>query len=191
MASFQEILNMFKKSAEQADDESDTEYDGQNYNPDRQDSNPDRDQRAIRFKVAKSAKTQSLEPDTPGGHRNNAWGGSMRRMTDAAVMYNMSDDENPAIPGQYVPIGFARYTSPTVDPKKFDYYRVAGWRVAVPRSMPSIKVRDLLHRIFYYGPQSAGYVRVGSSLVPAVLEPGDRMALASSTIDYEEYPLSP
>jgi hypothetical protein len=95
------------------------------------------------------------------------------------------------VPGRYVPIGYARYVAPVVDLNDYEYYRLAGWRIAVPRAIPGERVRDLLERVFYFGPSSAGYVRMGSDLVPAILDPGDRMTLAQSAIGYEEYPLSP
>jgi hypothetical protein len=96
-----------------------------------------------------------------------------------------------SVPGRYVPIGFARYVPPTIDPSDYEYYRLAGWRVAVPRSIPGFRVQDLLGRIFSYGPQSAGYIRLGDVLVPAILEPGDRMTLAQSALEFSSYPLSP
>jgi hypothetical protein len=95
-----------------------------------------------------------------------------------------------SVPGRYVPVGFARYVSPVPDPLDYEYYRVAGWRVAVPRATPGSRVRDLVVRIFRHGPQSAGYVRMGDTLVPAILETGDRMSMAQTAVEYEPYPLS-
>jgi hypothetical protein len=95
-----------------------------------------------------------------------------------------------AMPGRYVPVGFARYEQSQIDPLDFEYYRVAAWRVAVPRTLSGPKVAALLQRIFFYGPQSAGYVRMGDTMVPAILEPGDRMTLAESAIGYQAFPLS-
>jgi hypothetical protein len=88
-------------------------------------------------------------------------------------------------------VGFGRYLSPVVDANDYEYFRVAGWRVAVPRSTPGIRTKDLLSRIYNYGPQSAGYVRLGDTLVPAILGPGDRATLAGTAVDFEDYPLGP
>ncbi|MGL4507977.1 MAG: hypothetical protein ACRCUF_19835, partial [Aeromonas sobria] len=79
---------------------------------------------------------------------------------------------------QHVPIGFARYRDPTVDPADYLYYYLAGWRVAIPRTTP--RADNILYRIYHWGPQSAGYVRLGDTIVPAVLGPGDRQTLAGS-----------
>jgi hypothetical protein len=82
------------------------------------------------------------------------------------------------IPSRHVPIGFAPYVSPVINPAAYDFYRQAGWRVAIPHETPSHLVKGILSRIFSHGPQSAGYVRLGDTLVPAILGPGDRAALA-------------
>ncbi len=50
----------------------------------------------------------------------------------------------------------------------------------MPRATPGIRVRDLLC-IFYS--RSAGYARVGDTLVPAISGPGDRATLANSAIE--------
>ena len=152
----------------------------------------DRDTRSMQYATNKAAGRERMVPWTPGGHRNNAWGGGMRRMTVGGVSPSRQDEHRfVSVPGRYVPIGFARYVSPVVDPNDYEFYRVAGWRVAVPRTIPGTRVRDLLYRIFYYGPQSAGYVRLGDTLVPAILESGDRMTLSETAVDFETWPLSP
>lgn len=121
-----------------------------------------------------------------------AWGGALRRMQDMGLGPSREDEAKfVSLPGRYVPIGFARYASPLIDPSHYDYYRVAGWRVAVPRAIPGFRVRDLLYRIFYLGPGAAGYVRLGDSLVPAILEPGDRQILSESAIEFYDYGMSP
>lgn len=152
----------------------------------------DRDTRATRYASAKGAGRMRVEPATPGGHRDTAWGGALRRVADVGVGPSREDETRfHTVPGRYVPVGFARYVSPVINPYDYEYYRVAGWRVAVPRAVPGSRVRELLHRIFYYGPQSAGYVRLGDTLVPAILETGDRATLAETAVEYEPYALSP
>jgi len=87
---------------------------------------------------------------------------------------------NPPVAGRAVPVGFARYVSPVINLGDYQFRRVAAWRVAIPRAMPELRVQDLLDRIWNYGPASAGYVRIGSTLVPATLEPGARAALSGA-----------
>jgi len=152
----------------------------------------DRDTRTMHYAAQKAAGREQMTPRMPGGHRDHAWGGALRRMTVGGVGPSREDEHRfISIPGRYVPVGFARYVSPLIDPYDYEFYRVAGWRVAVPRTIPGNRVRDLLYRIFYFGPQSAGYVRLGDTLVPAILEPGDRMTLSQTAVDFEPYPLSP
>lgn len=157
---------------------------------DAEDSAPDRDSRSVRGASARGAGRERLAVDLPG-RREAAWGGALRRMSESGPLAPSREDENrlTSVASRYVPIGFARYTSPVVDPYDYEYYRVAGWRVAVPRSTPGERVRDLLYRIFYYGPQSAGYARIGDCLVPGILGPGDRATLAQSSVEYYAEPL--
>jgi hypothetical protein len=113
-------------------------------------------------------------------------------MSDAVIAPSREDEFRfYSAAGRYVPVGFARYVSPVINVTDYEYYRVGGWRVAIPRTVPGERVKELLYRIFTFGPQSAGYVRMGSSLVPAILEPGDRASLSESAVEYEPYPLSP
>jgi hypothetical protein len=148
----------------------------------------DRDTRVLHHAARKGAARVRLAP----GDRDRAWGGALRRMTVGGVSPSREDERRfISVPGRYVPIGFARYVSPLVDPYDYEYYRVAGWRVAVPRMIPGWRVRDLLHRIFYWGPQSAGYVRLGDTMVPAILDSGDRMTIGETAVEFEPYPLSP
>jgi hypothetical protein len=126
------------------------------------------------------------------GKQADVWGGALRRVTAASLAPSREDEFSYTdVPGRYTPIGYAKYVSPVVDPYDYSYYRVAGWRMAIPRSLPGPRVQDLLWRVFYYGPQSAGYVRLGATLVPSILNPGDRATLAQTGVQYEEYPLSP
>jgi hypothetical protein len=153
---------------------------------------PDRDARAARYAALKAASKERAVPRTPGNVRECAWGGALRLMTDGGLPPAREDQHRfVAVPGRYVPIGFARYVSPVLDPYEYEFYRVAGWRVAVPRTIPGMRVRDLLYRIYYHGPQAAGYVRVGDVLVPAILPTGDRMTLAQTAAEFEPYAYAP
>ncbi len=153
----------------------------------------DRDDRSLGYSVAKGQLREKLAPSVAGGgHRDRAWGGAQRLVTVGGLGPSRDDEINfVSVPGRYVPIGFARYVAPTIDPSDYEYYRLAGWRVAVPRSIPGFRVQDLLQRIMYFGPQSAGYIRMADVLVPAILEPGDRMTLAQSSLEFSAFPLSP
>ena len=151
----------------------------------------DRDERFLMQATGRGAGLKNSTPALTKGRRPVAWGGALRRMLSVGLAPSREDETRfVSLPGRYVPVGFARYVSPLIDPSHFEMYRVAGWRVAVPRSVPGFRTRDLLYRIFYLGPASAGYVRLGDTLVPAIMEPGDRMTLAQSAIEYSPYPLS-
>jgi hypothetical protein len=93
----------------------------------------------------------------------------------------MDDPRLDVVPGRYVPLGYARYESPVIDPADFEFYLIAGARVAVPRSTPGCRAAELLQRFYVYGPESVGYVVLGDTYVPAILSPGDRAALAGAT----------
>lgn len=136
----------------------------------------DRDARATRYAASKAAGREKLAPRMPGGEH----GGGLRRMIVANVSPTPMCERPVLVPGRYVPVGFARYVSPLADPLDYEYYRLSGWRVAVPRAMPGERVRDLLYRIYHWGPSSAGYVRLGDALVPAILSPGDRMTVSQA-----------
>lgn len=152
----------------------------------------DRDERFLMQATGRGAQLKAATPKLTGGRKPVAWGGALRRMVSVGLAPSREDERSfVSVPGRYVPIGFARYVTPVIDPSHYQYYRVAGWRVAVPRAIPGFRVKDLLYRIYYYGPASAGYVRLGDTLTPAILEPGDRMTLAQSAIEFEPYPLSP
>lgn len=159
---------------------------------DDEDNGPDRDSMAMKGASARGAGRERMLSGLPGGGMGAAWGGSLRRMADSGPLAPSREDEMRLtdVPGRYVPVAYARYTSPVVNPWDFTYYRVAGWRVAVPRATPGLRVRDLLYRIEYFGPQAAGYARVGDTLVPAILGPGDRATLANSAVEFYAEPLS-
>jgi len=88
---------------------------------------------------------------------------------------------------KYVPVGFGRYEPPTSNPLEYDYVKMAQWRVALPRGMPAARRRDILNRIYYYGPASVGYKRIGDSLVPKILPGPDRMTLNNVATGFDAY----
>ena len=106
--------------------------------------------------------------------RRNAWGGALCAATESDVSRIREDDMR----GRAVPVGFARYTSPVIDLGDYKFARLAAWRVAVPRALSDVAANELLYRIWRTGPASAGYVRIGETMVPAGLGPGSRSALS-------------
>lgn len=151
----------------------------------------DRDERVVAAVTARGDLTRGVLSKNGRGNRGENWGGALRRMTSSHLFPSREDERKfISVPGRYVPLGFARYVSPVIDPLDYTLYRIAGWRVAIPRAIPGPRVRDLLYRIFYFGPQSAGFVRMGDTLVPAILESGDRMTLAQTNFGFGSYPLT-
>ncbi len=145
----------------------------------------DRDERVL---AASSSRGIGLGAAVPAQIQNRAdvWGGGLRRMTSCCADGSCGpqrEDEHYYAP-RYVPVGFGAYDSPNLDPMDYIYYRMSGWRVAVPRTTPGPAVRALLLRIYQHGPESAGYARTGSTLVPAALGPGDRRLLAQVEPQY-------
>lgn len=137
-----------------------------------------------------SAGMSTLRLGADGGVAG--WGGA-RRLATPADLGPSRDDEVLAtsVPGRYVPLGYARYAAPLVDPTHYSFYRAAGWRVAVPRSVTGAGLIDLLERIYFLGPAAAGYVRRGDTLVPAILGSGDRETVSEFAGEFYGYPLTP
>lgn len=154
-------------------------------------SAPDRDSRALEYAAVKAAGRETQAP-AQFVNRADVWGGGLRRMVEGGVGPRREDEHYYA--PRYVPIGFARYEDPNVDPADYTYYLLGGSRVAIPRTVPGPEVRALLLRIYRYGPRAAGYARLGGTLVPAILEPGDRQTLAQTETRYgpasRKYPLA-
>jgi len=81
-------------------------------------------------------------------------------------------------PSRNVPIGFARYKVPYIDPNKFKFYWLSGLRVAIPANFSKSNALTILTAISRSGPRYAGYTKIGDTLVPSVLSLGDRMLLS-------------
>lgn len=157
-----------------------------------EDDGADRDTRALLHASAKAAGREAMAP-IQFTNCEDIWGGGLRQMTTGGVGPRR-EDEHLSAP-RYTPVGFARYDDPTIDPAGYTYYLMSGgWRVAVPLTIPGPGVRALLLRIYQYGPSSVGYVRLGDTLVPAILGIGDRQTLAESESRYgpvsRKYPLA-
>jgi hypothetical protein len=140
----------------------------------------DRDDRIVTFAAAKGAGRERMTSHAYNLH--SAWGGATRA-SDTIMPTREDVQSSRTVPGRTVRIGYARYVSPTVDPYDYKYYHVSGWRVAIPRATPVVHVDYLLNRIIQFGPRSAGYVRIGDSLVPGSLGPGERVTIAESAVE--------
>ena len=143
-----------------------------------------RDRKVTAYAKRRGEGREQMVPKQFGDfmNRSDVWGGGQRRM----VQYGLGprrEDEHYYAP-RYVPVGFAQYVSPVVNPMDYRFYRLSGWRIAVPRTVCGPNVRNLLLRIYKYGPQAAGYARLGDTLVPAILTPGDRRTLAGLDTRY-------
>ena len=148
----------------------------------------ERDSMAMRHSTTKTAALRKSPAATVAIRRSATCGGGLRRCVEGGEGFYWRDDEAalarqrpPAAEplGRNIPIGYARYTLPEVDPNTYRFVRGDGnWRVAIPRSASSGVVATTLRAIRAGGPAAAGYARSGDTLVPAVLGPGDRAALA-------------
>jgi hypothetical protein len=140
------------------------------------DESSSRDDRALYGSCARGANLSRRAPTHSGGAY--AWGGAIARVTD--VVLTSRDDEQHRVPGAHIPIGFARYKSPTLNISEYTHWRAGEWRVAIRRNMSDAAANQLIARIMAHGPQSAGYMRIGDNLVPEFLSPSDRAALAGA-----------
>lgn len=141
------------------------------YNKEKDEDEDERDEKAMENVAIRAHGYDHPNP-------NISWGGGTRRMVHSETGFRKEDEHYKA--PRYVPIGFDDYERPTIDPADYAFYYLAGWRVAVPIGYPAPAVKALLLRIYKYGPQSSGYARIGDTLVPAILGPGDRKTLESS-----------
>lgn len=179
------------EGASASKDDGDADASGAGAGAGADESVPDRDSQVLQYAAARAAGREAQAP-SQFANREDVWGGGLRRMVDGGVGPRREDEHYYA--PRYVPVGFARYEDPTVDPANYKYYLMSGWRVAIPRTIPGPAVRALLLRIYQYGPRSAGYARLGDTLVPAILGPGDRQTLAQTESRYgpasRKYPLA-
>lgn len=140
---------------------------------------PGRDEAVVSRACAAGA---GLRRKLPAPYTGRAAGGALRRLAVPFPPLPARQDEN------YVPLGFARYRNPGVDPGIYTYYQMAGWRIAVPRALCKEQALALVNGIYEVGPGPWGYARLGDTLVPAGLSPGDRQTLAQ-TVAGRGYPL--
>jgi hypothetical protein len=90
------------------------------------------------------------------------------------------EDEHYNIHGAHIPIEFARYKPMSLNIGNYVYRYAGRWRVAILRSLGPARANQLIARILAHGPQAAGYVRMGDTLVPDSMSASDRAALSSS-----------
>lgn len=98
---------------------------------------------------------------------------------------NESGGRNEFTAAASIQLGYSTYNTPRTNRYDYKFYNVSGWRVAIPRALADRTKMEMIQRIYYYGPESVGYVRIKDSLVPAHLGPGDRMSLAESSVNAE------
>lgn len=150
-----------------------------------EDEAADRDTQVLLHASAKGAGREAMAP-SQSAHLENTWGGGLRRVVSADARDPHHGDDRIWV-SRYVPVGFARYKNPTVDPAAYNFYYLDGWRVAIHHMVPASLVHDMLLRIRKHGPESVGYVRLGDTLVSAALGPGARQTLADSETRYNRF----
>lgn len=143
------------------------------------DESSSRDDRAITGMCARGNGISRRAPTSSGGAY--AWGGAISRVTEVMFAPSREDDVEDDRHGAHLPFGFAGYKSlaPPVD--NYVFRRAGQWRIAVPGSMGPGTVNLLVAKVMAQGPQAAGYVRIGDTLVPDSLGPGARAALLGAS----------
>jgi hypothetical protein len=145
----------------------------------------DRDSRSIRFAFGRDDIRRTVEP-VYGGCRRAAWGTGLRNVpyygNESPFVNELEGNTCGAVEVQ---MGYSSYRVPQTNRYDYKFYNLSGWRVAVPRAINDRTKMAIIQKIYYYGPEAAGYVRVKDSLVPAHLGPGDRMMLAESSVNAE------
>ena len=164
--------NNYQNNNNQNNNNDQNDQDSQNDQDNTQNS---RDDNSTRFNSHKSNNTNSNFP-------RYDYDTSLRAMLETAIEPTILNEYiSLDIYGRSLPIGFAEYVDDTITPLNYNYYFIPGWRVAIPRVIPMNQVSNILNTIFYKGPEPAGFVRIGDTLVPAMLDSGERMALAYAT----------
>ena len=130
------------------------------------------------FMIFSSSKIKSKNNQFPQYNYDS----SLRSMLETSIEPTILNEYTSIdIEGKSLPIGFAEYVDTTITPLNYNFYFISGWRVIIPRVIPTNQVNNILNTIQYKGPRAAGFVRIGDSLVPAMLSAGERMALAQTT----------
>ena len=164
-------------SSDQSNDAPDSNIFGNELDNDIDNSLSSRDDKSVNFK---RSKTSSINRNFPQYNYDS----SLRKMLETSIEPTILNEYlSLDIKGRSLPIGFAEYVDNTIQPLNYNFYYIPGWRIAIPRSIPMDQVDSILNSIFYQGPEPSGFVRIGDTLVPAMLGPGDRMALAQ-TVDF-------
>ena len=152
---------------------------GDAWTADQSDNAPDfdRDDNTIAFKCTKSAALNEQ-----GKYFSlNKYDSTLRKMIETSIENPvMNDYISLDVTGQHIPLGYADYAPPNINPLDYNYYPLMGWRIAIPRVIPREQVQNILNSIFYYGPTPTGFVRIGDTMVPSILSPGDRMTLVQN-----------
>ena len=145
---------------------------------DQSDNAPDSDSRDYRAMQFSCSKTSAKNKSTPTLRNYDS---SLRNMLETSIEPSIANDYvSLDVSGRHIPLGFAAYVEPNINPLNYNFYYIPGWTIAIPRAIPMNQVNNILNMILYQGPESVGYIRMGDTMVPAVLSPGDRMSLAQA-----------
>lgn len=74
-----------------------------------------------------------------------------------------------------IDLGWSRYRSDKINPNDFRFYRYGPWRAALPANVDFESIRK---QLYYGGPDAAGLVLYGDTLVPNGMRVADRQTLA-------------
>jgi len=88
-----------------------------------------------------------------------------------------------SLSGANVPLDFAIFRPHTISPSDYKIIYTAMWRIAVPKTMSAAAETSMRAALNMYGPQMAGYVRYGDTLVPKQFNSANRKTL-SDAYDY-------
>jgi len=78
-----------------------------------------------------------------------------------------------------IPLGFTRYRTKDLDLTKWIIVYFMGWRIALPKYMSDPAKREILRKIYQWGPSSVGYTVYGDTLMPLKMLVSNRATLNS------------
>jgi hypothetical protein len=78
-----------------------------------------------------------------------------------------------------IPLRFAYFKPPIVNPKGYRIYQMGSWRLVVPRNVCKEKIQSIYDCIALNGPAACGYMRYYDTLVPNCLTSSDAQLLST------------
>ena len=100
------------------------------------------------------------------------------RENEGDYIYNKYDPETRRT-DLTVPMRFAYFKPPVVNPKGYRIYQMGAWRLVVPRNVCKEKVQSIYDCIALNGPAACGYMRYYDTLVPSCLTASDAQLLST------------